>query len=214
MMEEILKNMDEEKREKIINSALEEFSQNGYEKASTNTIVKKAKISKGLLFHYFDNKRVLFDRLKEYVIDLISDEIVKKVDWTEYDLFERIKQITLIKLKLMDQHPFIFDFMVSLMKSEPLEQLKSRYIKRFPDLMNRVYKENIDYSLFREDIDLQKVMHIIQWTFEKIGEGSTEQLKREGKHLNFGPIYAMVEDYVDVLKKAFYRDDNKKGESA
>jgi AcrR family transcriptional regulator len=44
-MEEILKNMGEEKRNRIINSALEEFSKNSFEKASTNNIVKKAGIS-------------------------------------------------------------------------------------------------------------------------------------------------------------------------
>ena len=52
-MDEILKKMDQDKRERIINSSLEEFSKNKFEKASTNTIVKNANISKGLLFRVF-----------------------------------------------------------------------------------------------------------------------------------------------------------------
>ena len=39
-MNEILKNMDAEKRDRIINAALEEFAKNGFDKASTNNIVK------------------------------------------------------------------------------------------------------------------------------------------------------------------------------
>ena len=44
--------MDEEKKQKIINASIEEFSK-GYSLASTNEIVRKAGVSKGLLFHYF-----------------------------------------------------------------------------------------------------------------------------------------------------------------
>lgn len=44
-----------EKQQRIINAALNEFVQSGYEKASTNKIVKNAGISKGSLFNYFRN---------------------------------------------------------------------------------------------------------------------------------------------------------------
>ena len=60
-MEKIFKNIDIEKRDRIINSALEEFSKNRFEKASTNNIVKNANISKGLLFHYFANKKFIMN---------------------------------------------------------------------------------------------------------------------------------------------------------
>lgn len=61
---EIFKNIDEEKRGRIINSALEEFSKNSFDKASTNIIVKNAGISKGSLFHYFKNKQELYENYK------------------------------------------------------------------------------------------------------------------------------------------------------
>lgn len=43
-------NLEAEKRERIINAALKEFAQKGYDKASTNEIIKEAGISKGSLF--------------------------------------------------------------------------------------------------------------------------------------------------------------------
>ena len=48
--------LETEKRERIINAALKEFAKNGYDKASTNDIVKEAEISKGSLFNYFNSK--------------------------------------------------------------------------------------------------------------------------------------------------------------
>ena len=38
--------LESEKKSHIINAALKEFAKNGYEKASTNNIVKEARISK------------------------------------------------------------------------------------------------------------------------------------------------------------------------
>lgn len=51
-------NLNPEKQDRILNAALKEFAQKGYQNASTNEIVKEAGISKGLLFHYFNNKRI------------------------------------------------------------------------------------------------------------------------------------------------------------
>ncbi len=46
-------------KERIFESAFELFSSRGYDKVSLNEIIKKAGISKGGLFHYFDSKYAL-----------------------------------------------------------------------------------------------------------------------------------------------------------
>ena len=45
-----------EVKDKIIKGAIEEFAENGYKAASTNSICKKAKVSKGLIYYYFKSK--------------------------------------------------------------------------------------------------------------------------------------------------------------
>lgn len=52
--------LDKLKQDRIINAAMKEFALKGYKNASTNEIVKEAGISKGLLFHYFTNKKAYF----------------------------------------------------------------------------------------------------------------------------------------------------------
>ena len=63
-MEDVLQKLDTEKKNRIINSAIEEFSKYPFNKASTNNIVKNAEISKGLLFHYFGNKKELYEYIQ------------------------------------------------------------------------------------------------------------------------------------------------------
>jgi len=209
-MEEILRNMDPEKRDKIINSALEEFSKNSFEKASTNAIVKKAGISKGLLFHYFNSKQALYDHLEAYVIEKLTDAIQRDVNWTCPDLFDRLKDIAMVKIRMMNQHPYLYDFSLALLKNGSIEQLKQRYEGILSELMQKAYQENVDFSLFKEDVDIEKAVHIIQWTLEKIGEAPVERLKVTGESVDMDVLYKSMESYLGILKKAFYKPSTDK----
>lgn len=62
------------KQDRFINAALQIFSENGYKKASTDEIVKKAEISKGLLFHYFGSKQGLYEFVYNYSVKYIRME--------------------------------------------------------------------------------------------------------------------------------------------
>ena len=55
-MNEKFFDLKKEKQDRMINAALKVFALNGYRHASTDDIVREAAISKGLLFHYFENK--------------------------------------------------------------------------------------------------------------------------------------------------------------
>lgn len=60
-------NLAEEKREKIVSAAVEEFAQYGLENASTNRIVKNSGIAKGSFYQYFEGKRDVFLHLLDVV---------------------------------------------------------------------------------------------------------------------------------------------------
>lgn len=88
-----------EKQERIINAAMKEFVKSGYEKASTNEMVKDAQISKGSLFNYFSNKKDLYFFLIQNAVNII-EQIYVEIDMSERDIFERISQVGLIKLNI------------------------------------------------------------------------------------------------------------------
>lgn len=76
--------------EKILNAAIEEFGTDSYEKTSMNSICKKHSISKGLIYHYFENKDELylccvkscFDELTAFfdLGDFISNDIKESMN--------------------------------------------------------------------------------------------------------------------------------------
>ncbi len=63
---EQFENIRQERKQQILDAALEVFATNGYYKASISQIAKEANISKGLLYNYFQNKEEL---LKQVMAD-------------------------------------------------------------------------------------------------------------------------------------------------
>ena len=53
-------NLPEEKRQIIVNAAIEEFAEHGLDNASTNRIVANSGISKGSFYQYFEDKQDVF----------------------------------------------------------------------------------------------------------------------------------------------------------
>ena len=65
-------NLPTEKRETILNAAIEEFADYGLENASTNRIVKNSGIAKGSFYQYFEDKQDVF----MHMLDVIEQKEV------------------------------------------------------------------------------------------------------------------------------------------
>lgn len=208
-MEELLKDLADDKKIAIINSGMKEFSKNSFQKASTNVIVKDAGISKGLLFHYFGKKARLYDYLKYFSIKIMTEEIQEKLDWNQADIFLRLKEILMIKFNIFREYPYLADFSLRVHQDKGMEEIRKSYPDKTLEIYHQIYYLNIDYSLFKETVDLEKAMNIIRWTFEKYGDDLREKMKNEDLPFNDRKIEEEILDYISILKNCFC----KKGRS-
>jgi len=201
-------NLDKEKQDRIINAAIKEFAQKGYDNASTNEIVKEAGISKGLLFHYFGNKKQMFLFLFDHCYVLIADHFYQKIDLTETDFFTRIRQAVIIKMELLTTYPELFKFIEeAYLEDSPEVKIEvDKKIKELNDVnIGKVY-EGIDFSKFRDDMDIKKVLKIITWSFKKLSEEELFKAKLSpSHHIDYEKIFLEAEDYFEILMKAFYK---------
>jgi TetR/AcrR family transcriptional regulator len=201
--------LNQEKQERILNAALKEFAQKGYENASTNEIVKSAEISKGLLFHYFNNKKELYLFLYNHFVEVLMEEFFNELDFNERDIFERLKSLMILKSKLMVRHPEVFDFMMSA-SMEASEEVKEALNSTNTQLMQASYGrlfENIDLTKFQEGMDIQRTINIIMWTLEGFSNQELEKAKRLNKGLHdFDSAFKEAEVYIEMLKKSFYKN--------
>lgn len=200
-------NLKLEKQEQIINAAIKEFVQSGFDKASTNEIVKRANISKGSLFNYFNSKKDLYLYLIEYSSRILSN-LNDQIDLTEEDLFNRIEKIGLRKFYVQQKHPLVFDFFVSLKQEESVEvreMIKQSIDSIYDESFEKLY-QNIDYSKFRDEIDVEKAIEILNWTMFGLGEKALEQIVTFEDVDDFGEYYFEEwKKYVEILKYSFYK---------
>lgn len=202
--------LEPEKQTRIIDAALAEFSERGYKNASTNEIVKKANISKGLLFHYFGNKKRLFLFLYDYSWDLFLNDFYSKVDYRETDVIKRLRQIALLKIELIQKHPDLYDFILSSMVEDSIEikpELENKYKDAVQDGFSKLFS-NIDDSKLKEGLDVRHVSEIIMWVAQGLGNRILEQMRQDTdykSHFNVHAYMAEFDEYLAILESSFYK---------
>ncbi|WP_028775335.1 TetR/AcrR family transcriptional regulator [Shimazuella kribbensis] len=198
--------LESEKQERILNAAMKEFAEKGFQHASTNQIVANAGISKGLLFHYFSNKKALYLYLYEYSTDKILEDFFGQIDFGQNDILLRLREMLVIKFRLMNKYPVIFDFLMIANRDEAADEqdLKTRNQAIMVDSYEKLFA-SIDESLFRKDIDPGMGKQIIIWTIE----GISNQVRAQDKHKKREEIQeeatlAELDAYLDILRKTLY----------
>ncbi|WP_236900348.1 TetR/AcrR family transcriptional regulator [Clostridium pasteurianum] len=184
---------------------------NRYKNASTNEIVKKANISKGLLFHYFSSKKKLFLFLYEYSKDIFLNEFYNKVNYDETDIIKRWKQIVTLEMELIQKYPVLYDFMLTSSADDSKEvkqELENQMKSILEDSYIRLFS-NIDTSKFKDGVDAKRISQIIFWVAQGFSNRELEYLKRDPvyykSHINMDDIVKEFELYLEMLKDAFYK---------
>lgn len=197
--------MEEEKRERVINTALKEFSK-GYAVANTDTIVKQAGISKGLIFHYFGSKRGLFLFLLKYASNIVNTEYAKVI-LESRDFLENIRVVSKLAGDLIFQYPLVYRF-IAKAQSSINDVFPEGLPKDLPNSSHTLMKQILqksDKSLFREDVDSEKAQYIILWTMN----GFADILLKYGDDMevykaHYGEIVKEQEEYFQILRKILY----------
>jgi len=199
--------MDPEKRERVINAAMKEFAK-GYKTACTDTIVREAGISKGLLFHYFGTKEGLYGFILKNACNMVYNEYLILIDLEQKDFIEKIWQMTLLKMDLTYKHPALFEFLAKAyveLQENPNEEF-ALYFNKTRSIAVEKALSDIDTSLFKEGIDAKKAADIILWTLNGY---STSQINANMRMEDYQKEYERylkeLKEYIDILRETLYK---------
>ena len=199
--------MEPEKRDRVINAAMTEFSK-GFKNASTDAIVREAGISKGLIFHYFGTKEKLFEFILCYSFDIMAAEYFGLMNFEQRDILERIWQMTLLKMDLSYKYPALFDFIAAayaMGKDDPTDEFTKFFKTKQTDLISKIF-EDIDTTLFKDDIDPSKAVNIIWWSMVGYSDSQVGAVKKIADYQKEYERYLTeVKDYFDIFRKMFYK---------
>ena len=105
-------NLDEDKQDQIIDAAVEEFADKGYEAASINRIIEQAGISKGSMYYYFEDKADLFDtalrRATERLLEMAGGFDIHELDANNF--WSYLEAYTERSLTVLREHQTYIQF--------------------------------------------------------------------------------------------------------
>jgi len=199
--------MEPEKRERVINAAMKEFAK-GYKGACTDTIVKEAGISKGLLFHYFGTKDGLYSFILKTACEMVYNEYLTLINLKQQDIIEKVWQMTLLKMDLSYKHPALFDFLAKAyidLQENPNEEFAEFFEKTRSIAVEKALSD-IDESLFKDGIDPKKAANIIIWTLNGYSSSQINaKMSMEDYQKEYDRYLEEMKAYIDTLRKAFYK---------
>lgn len=200
--------LEPERRNAILNAALREFASKGFDDASTNVIAKESGISKPLMFHYVNNKKDLFLFLYDYCLDILEREYFERIDLHEKDIFERLRQTCLLKIRLLKKYPWIFDFIKVAVFTDS-EAVKDDLEKRRKTVETSSFERfygDIDTSCFRSELDVDKAKQLIFWAVGGYADQILNQFKSSDAPVyDFEKIRAEFDSYLNELRKTYYK---------
>jgi AcrR family transcriptional regulator len=204
MILEKFHNLPIEKQNTIINAALETFGTNGYKKTSVSDIAAAAGISKAMVFHYFGTKKDLYFYLLNYCGDLIMGEITKRFDHQVTDFFERITMAANIKLEVIKKHPAALSFLYSVFyeSNEEVRGGINEFLVKSEGIKNTFTFDGLDYSKFKEGVDVTLIMKMLAWMAEGFSGPS--------KSIQVSELDARMEEFyeaMELLRRNLYKEE-------
>jgi len=194
---------------KILQVCVDEFAEHSYKEASTNEIVKKAGISKGILFHYFGSKKNLYLYILEYAINHFAKALLSELDNLSSDIFDRLIEWSINKIKISYENFKIYKIIMSAFLDTPIDvkvDIEEMSTRLFSQLMPK-FLEGIDVSRFKKGIDAQKVMQIIMISLDGLSNKYINELIKIGAENSLNKMEEIVEEikeYMEILKYGVY----------
>lgn len=148
-------NIAPEKRERIINAATMEFALKGFENANINNIAKKADVSVGSLYKYFENKQDMFLTIIHYSIATMEDMLNELLESDE-DILLKVEHI-IRTIQSYSKKNVLIVKLYNVMTSENNPRFASQFAYEMESMTARIYRTAIERGKkagdVREDID-------------------------------------------------------------
>ncbi len=134
-------NIPEEKREKILAVAVNEFAHNGFENANINTIAKKAEVSVGSLYKYFDTKTDLFLTSVDYGLKNL-EVIMETIVQSDEDVMVKLEKLVRVAIEFSRRNTVLIK-LYNEVTSESNAELVKKIATYVESVTSEAYKKAI-----------------------------------------------------------------------
>lgn len=189
----------------LMDAAMGEFAEHGYELASMRRIAEGAGVSKALPFHYFASKQGLFLDTYRYGTATLYQRLEPARPQPGDDLFTAIARLTRAKFELARKHPKLTDFMIRAY-CEDAEPVRAALAGLNQDLLVDQQQEVLELSratALREGVTPEVAVNLLTWVSEGFVRHELARPDTDSEGLE-----QRMDSYLAVLHHGLAKDEN------
>ncbi|WP_230470234.1 TetR/AcrR family transcriptional regulator [Lujinxingia vulgaris] len=201
-------NLDGERQEEILEAAGEEFAERGYESASVNQIIRRAKISKGSLYYYFEDKADLFatvfTKASERFLSRVGGFDVEAL--TEETFWSEIERMGRLGLEALRRDSWYVRLVRSLKQGGPggLSEKAAAKIQAWGERhTERVLERGQQLGLVREDVPMAWLVTMTM----ALGEASDRWMLEHIDTMEERDVEAFLTRALDAYRRLWSPDE-------
>jgi AcrR family transcriptional regulator len=157
----------EDRRQKVLEVAIDEFAANGYSATSINDIARKAHISIGSMYSYFASKEDLFLTIVNNAYFLM-EKILKDVAENSSDVFDRVEKMLVASREFARKYPQLNQIYLDI-TTQALSQMSVRLSSKLemitPNLLGSIISQAKTDGKVRSDVDENVAAFVIDNIF-------------------------------------------------
>ena len=210
-----------DKKERILDAAIDEFSRCGYEKASINRMVGRLGIAKGSIFQYFGSKKNLYFHIFEYAVALVKRSLKRVKAGTEgEDFFIRLARSLQAGIYFIRRYPRIYQIYLKMLFQEdfPFRADLLKTIRLFSiDYLRPIIEEGVTAGQLREDLDPELAAFFLDAVLDRFLQAYCVAYMDSGLGLYQADekvIEARIKDCIEMVRLGMATGDSPTGEPA
>lgn len=179
-------------KEKILKAATEEFSMYGFDGATVNQICQKHGISKGLIYHNFENKEDLYLHCVEEAVNEFVSYMSRREFGTDFKLYMKERYA------FFDANPNYSKliFAVVLTDNDEFSEKIKKIISRFDEFNRSVYLAAIQNIRLRKGICEKDVLEYYSLLQDMLNSYLSEEKTAEN---NFESVFLSHEKSLEKI---------------
>lgn len=210
MPKDTLLNLPEKKRNKIIRAAVSEFSNKGYEKGNVSAIAKRAGVSKGSMYQYFNDKKDIylycFENAYEISLRYIEDKTKAYENMSIFDyMYLAFKKSWPFLVDEREMYIFIQNAYLDINSEVHSEVIKIVYRDSLPYLkmLTEMIDMNKEQGLIKTKISTDLILIYVEAISSKFKEKMRIIAKENGKEvydMPFEKFEPLIKDMISLMK--------------
>lgn len=183
-------NLPQDKKDKILDAAIDEFAEYTYHKASISRIVERAQIAKGSFYQYFEDKADLFKHLMEISAQqkmVYLQHLMANME--ELDFFHVVREMFVGGIKFGLDRPKLAKIGSDFVKETDLklkEEILGKNMPKSNMLFEMLLKKGIEKGTIDPNIDVELVSLMFTNMSISIGDYFFKE--------------KVSDDYMDIMK--------------